>query len=482
MRNIKLAFLKKGSRIVVLATLFILVVVYGETNNETNEVEVTLETAVEFPLLEDQEAYRLMREEAISQLKAKEVFQVIYPPLENEVDLVILNVDIPEPDKVFEELAINKNYVVVGKVPDYPLLNVEGQTPNYVEKVANRPCPDDGMNRWNRQIYEYMLDLNGLIESSIGIANSMLQSKSKEMVSLVNSIENYEAKRVDFEYFSCGPYYQRIVDSLIENDRLLNIAKPLSQRAFDDIFLRANKDKTILSEKLNEVKDQRHRFETERNGAGGLENLKVKHEAFLTQLKLATEYRLLNYEHVKRYNAEAYYNGIKSLQEEELKPAAISDLDRLRDEYVSRSIPVPAPNRFTQTRGSTKFTFSQLNKTNNFDWAVLESVMLTNLDAIATKMENVNYEVQLNSAYRNPSRSSGCSRHQYGYAIDLQVFDFNNSGGTRDSEDWKLLEDLIKENFAYDYIEPISISGAGHVHVDWGGKENRPNCDLIPGF
>jgi hypothetical protein len=84
--------------------------------------------------------------------------------------------------------------------------------------------------------------------------------------------------------------------------------------------------------------------------------------------------------------------------------------------------------------------------------------------------------VQLNSAYRNPARASGLSRHQYGDAVDFQVFD--NDQDARRDDDWKILETEVRKANP-SYVEPMNQSGEGHVHADWRAESHGTFDDLL---
>ena len=57
-------------------------------------------------------------------------------------------------------------------------------------------------------------------------------------------------------------------------------------------------------------------------------------------------------------------------------------------------------------------------------------MLLDKFDFLSDVLHGTGMSMQINSVYRNPARSDGQSRHQYGDAVDLQVFDFNKDGAT----------------------------------------------------
>jgi peptidase M15-like protein len=150
--------------------------------------------------------------------------------------------------------------------------------------------------------------------------------------------------------------------------------------------------------------------------------------------------------------------------------AALSELDYLRFEYAMRGISCPLPGRFSQGKRSIYFSNAQLNN-GAYTWAILPDYVLTMLDAVYVDMRNRGYPIQLNSFYRNPAHNDGIggaptSLHQYGQAVDMQTFDFDGSN-TTDKTDWQLLESVFLAQNPKPHIEPIELSGVGHVHAEW---------------
>jgi hypothetical protein len=90
--------------------------------------------------------------------------------------------------------------------------------------------------------------------------------------------------------------------------------------------------------------------------------------------------------------------------------------------------------------------------------------LLTKIEEIYSILKRYEIPIQLNSVYRNPRRADGLSRHQYGDAIDLQVFDNNHDGQIDD--DWNKMYAALSQTHP-SYVEPMSQSGSGHLHLDW---------------
>ena len=293
-----------------------------------------------------------------------------------------------------------------------------------------------------------------------------ITDQSNDITSLDRAIADYDnwAAGRNITYYYCDPSFGAVDAAYTQYTNAFNDARDGCARAIVQLFGNAGRALSELRNAFTQVQQARTNFDSA--GVGGVPAITAAHSAYQRQEQVCTAYQLTTWTvDGQTYDAAAYYQTVKDTSTQERAAAAITDLDQLRDEYRSRAIPVPTPGEFTQTKHSTRFTFAQLN-TGDYAWAILRDVLLAELDAIATAMSNHNFPVQLNSVYRNPRRSSGLSRHQYGDAVDIQVFDFDNSGGGYDDDDWKRLRALVA-GFQPSYIEPLSQSGAGHVHADW---------------
>ncbi|MGH9846889.1 MAG: hypothetical protein ACREEM_49965, partial [Blastocatellia bacterium] len=108
--------------------------------------------------------------------------------------------------------------------------------------------------------------------------------------------------------------------------------------------------------------------------------------------------------------------------------------DQILQEYIVYSTAaVPRCLMFTYMLGggnaSEHFTYAELNRTNDYSWAVVGDALLTLLER--TRATNGNVPLRVNSAYRNPARNCGynvsCSglardsQHIYGYGADLRT-------------------------------------------------------------
>jgi hypothetical protein len=120
----------------------------------------------------------------------------------------------------------------------------------------------------------------------------------------------------------------------------------------------------------------------------------------------------------------------------------------------------PGCDDFTNNGHSDHFSFSELNR-GDYSWAILRADLLNGLETVRTK--NGGVPLKLNSGYRNPSHNAGVrgaatqSQHMYGTAADIASTEIT----------WQTLHDHGKEANAC--VEPLDVSGPGHVHVDWRG-------------
>ena len=120
---------------------------------------------------------------------------------------------------------------------------------------------------------------------------------------------------------------------------------------------------------------------------------------------------------------------------------------------------IPSCASFTRTKRSAHFSFAELN-TGDFLWAIITDRLLNGLENVRSR--NGSRPLILTSAYRNPSRNRRVggapqSRHMFGDAADI-----SSNASTFDR-----LRSAGKGSGAC--CEPKSLSGTGHVHVDYRG-------------
>lgn len=142
------------------------------------------------------------------------------------------------------------------------------------------------------------------------------------------------------------------------------------------------------------------------------------------------------------------------------------EIDQCRQEYTSddfNQATVPGRSAFTNSGGSTHFSFAEANW-GDYSWAIFN--IYNNLESVRS---NYGYGMQVNSGYRNPVHNRCAvggvveSRHIYGLAADIQVFDHAGDGSRVD--DWWELHDAAVAAGAS--VESITQGGVGHVHMQW---------------
>jgi len=137
-----------------------------------------------------------------------------------------------------------------------------------------------------------------------------------------------------------------------------------------------------------------------------------------------------------------------------------ADRDTIIAEYTQYNVGLtPTCADFTQTAHSANFTFAELNG-GDHAWAIIRGSLLNGLECV--RSGNGNVALNINSGYRCPVRNAAVggasqSRHMFGDAADIA-----SNAGT-----WQALHDAGKNCGAC--VEPQSVSGSGHVHVDWRG-------------
>ncbi|HEX8197645.1 MAG TPA: D-Ala-D-Ala carboxypeptidase family metallohydrolase, partial [Pyrinomonadaceae bacterium] len=149
-------------------------------------------------------------------------------------------------------------------------------------------------------------------------------------------------------------------------------------------------------------------------------------------------------------------------------PPCGDERDTIIREYRTHGVALkPACPDFTQTRGSERFPFSVLN-TGDYSWALIReplTIYFTDYGLAQWDFESVGLQMNVNSAYRNPSRNSRvggatASRHMYGDAADIK-----NETRSRDEYDRRA---AAAQRANADYIEPwTGPCGNGCTHADW---------------
>ena len=301
-------------------------------------------------------------------------------------------------------------------------------------------------------------------------------SETYDMSTYQRLFEDYKSYvgGIDGSFYYCEPTISLVEMALNAYNASYDAAMASDHNAITTIYDNARRELNKLDKQFQKVAEARRKFETSSSGGSGTRAITSSHEKFRKLQERVVRFKLISFPDTP-YQSGPIFDEMRKLVSNERTVSTITELDRLRNEYFEKKIPVPKPAEFTQSKGSSKFAFSELNM-GSYSWAVLADALLRNIDTIASDMQSKKYPVQLNSVYRNPSHplSSGRSQHQYGTAVDIQVFDFNSTGGVRDEEDWKLLRE-VTDKYSPSYTEPLAQSGPGHVHVDWRGQSTTAN-------
>jgi hypothetical protein len=258
-------------------------------------------------------------------------------------------------------------------------------------------------------------------------------NSSTDTTEMVRLADEYNAIN-DLTYYRCLPSFNEFASAY--NSEFLpafNRAEAQKHRGVTVVWDNANRILGDLSSAETTVRDRRTEFETSSTGGQGVAGIRTAHDAFLQKERLASSFTLTRYdfgggrvEDPARFAAE-----VRRLRSAEASVSAITELDRLRDEYVTGNRPVPQATDFTQSKSSAHFSFAEMN-TGNYSWAVLTDALLNQLEAVRSGVGNL--PVQILSGYRNPVRNDSLpnsvptSRHQYGDAADANPSDYNNDG------------------------------------------------------
>jgi hypothetical protein len=146
--------------------------------------------------------------------------------------------------------------------------------------------------------------------------------------------------------------------------------------------------------------------------------------------------------------------------------------DKIILEYVTYHVNLePTCSSFTQSARSANFSFAELNVDNPYSWAIIRTPLTTpsssgyGLERWRANAGGIPRIV--NSAYRAPAHNaevSGTSqsRHMFGDAVDLR-----NTSRTQ-AEYTFMAQPAIDAGASY--VEPVSMSGLGHIHADWRNR------------
>lgn len=360
----------------------------------------------------------------------------------------------------FDQLIDSTNEI---EVPGSLFFNLYTSTPLYTPITIMAICGEveDNANSAYIRYAEGQIGRLDLIEKHARTYDTQVFDTTKLFKLIQNYDDNVRRRTRRYLCSTSGDLAEQ-VSQQHRNKRASS--KDAVFNALDIVYASARRALSKLRQRYSSVRIARTNFEQRADGGGGVRAIEESHELFLQAKNDLLKFRLGK---APGYDPQPIFDEARKVVMNETKVSQISELDRLRNEYVEKRIPTPAPSAFTQSARSQRFSFSELNN-GPYSWAILTDRLLTNLDLLAEEMDRAGYRIQLNSVYRNPNHrvSSGRSQHQYGTAVDIQVFDFDQSGGIRNDADWILLRN-ITDQLSPSYTEPLTQSGPGHVHVDW---------------
>ena len=134
-------------------------------------------------------------------------------------------------------------------------------------------------------------------------------------------------------------------------------------------------------------------------------------------------------------------------------------IDTIRQQYIDmKKKRMPSRGEFLSGGASRKgfFKFKEIQSRDGAPWAVF-----TALDRLDEWRENYGGPLKVNRGFSTPRHNAKIkgaaknSQHLYGTAADIDS----------DASDWHAKRDAAREAGAC--LEPLAISGYGHVHGDW---------------
>jgi hypothetical protein len=308
--------------------------------------------------------------------------------------------------------------------------------PNPPTTLASCPKWDTDLNG---SANVYLNRLIRLVQYVIQVARGMT-SATIDNRRLLDVVNEHDSNVTFFNYVPECPGGSEIERKLQLHESLIREGKAAAIAAMNVLLGSATGALGELQSSYFQVCAQRRLFDA--TGSGGLTELNRKHDEFLGKLQRCGNYKIFAIQiDGKIYDPSSYYTDVRAVTDVEKHCSAIDELDRLRDEYASRSRPVPRRDEFTQSRESAHFRFAELND-GDYNWALITDRLLASLEAARTHVGSKTLNVT--SGYRNPVRndqlpgSAPNSRHQYGDAADITPSDLNEDGNA-DSLDRDLL-------------------------------------------
>lgn len=272
-------------------------------------------------------------------------------------------------------------------------------------------------------------------------------NRSRDTTEMIRLAEDYNNNK-KFRYVRCVISGYRVENIVRSELRLAyNEAVRMKDRGMRIVWDNAIRELGVLRDIRLNVEDSRRDFETRDDGQPGISGIASFHNNFIRQQVVCDTFTLTKYLFAddRMEDPDLFASRIASEIQSEARSSAITNLDRLRDEYVERGRLTPRPSEFTQSRSSQNFSFSELRAA-AYSWAMITQGLLNRLEAARA---SVGGPMLIVSGYRNPAHNDSVggvsnSRHQYGDAADVNPKDYNNDGVV-DGDDKKILADSAHE-------------------------------------
>ena len=154
-------------------------------------------------------------------------------------------------------------------------------------------------------------------------------------------------------------------------------------RASGQLFENAERAFGDMSKAASAVDVQRSAFDTSATGGNGIAGIAEAHQLFADKETSVNRFYFGSWWDEHDQAAASFWQRVANLHNDEAENSTITELDQLRDEYYVRTRPVPLPNEFSQSAGTSHFSFAELN-TGQYSWAVLTRRLLSQLEMVRT--------------------------------------------------------------------------------------------------
>jgi Peptidase M15 len=208
-----------------------------------------------------------------------------------------------------------------------------------------------------------------------------------------------------------------------------------------------------------DLEGARSGFETQPSQTNSLPRIQAALQKLLNQNKILQQFAL-----VSSPRTDQAIQRVRALITRFQRVFFVDEIDRLRQEYITYSVRVPARGEFRNTLTGSSYTFAELNY-GEYSYAILTGRMLAGLEKIKKAL---GARATITSCYRNPHKQvtqiggSASSQHCYGTAVDLRT--------SNDQALWTRTGDAACKADA-DWVEPQAQSTLDHVHADWRGQK-----------